>query len=103
MPRKTKTRTLADMHGGTLDDFLAEEGILEECNAAALKSVIAWQFTQAMKQKRVSKTEMAARMNTSRAAVNRLLDQDGKALTIETITRAARALGYRAVKMELVA
>lgn len=95
-------RALADIRGGTLDDFLAQEGIQDECTAAAFQSRIAWQFAQAMKHKRVSKTEMAVRMNTTRAAVNRLLDQEGKDLTIETITRAALALGYRGVKLELV-
>jgi len=60
--------------GSSLDDFLAEEGILERVNALALKRVIAWQLSQAMEAKELTKTEMAERMGTSRTSLDRLLD-----------------------------
>jgi len=79
--------------GSSFDDFLAEEGLLEEATAIAAKRVIAWQLAEAMKQGGVSKTEMAARMRTSRAAVNRVLDENDTALTLDTLSRAAAAVG----------
>ena len=86
--------------GSDFDDFLKEEGILEEVTAAAIKRVIAWQLSEAMKEKRISKTEMAARMHTSRAAVNRLLDADDTSVTLATLARASLAVGLP-LKIEL--
>ena len=79
--------------GSNFDDFLKEEGMHEEVTAAAMKRVIAWQFAQAMKAQKVSKTEMAARMHTSRMVVNRLLDESDTSVTLATLTRASVALG----------
>jgi antitoxin HicB len=79
--------------GSNFDDFLSEEGMREEVTAAAVKRVIAWQFAQAMKAQKVSKTEMAARMQTSRMVVNRLLDENDTSVTLATLTRASVALG----------
>lgn len=88
--------------GSRLDDLLAEDGVLEEVSARALKRVIAWQIQTAMKNAGVSKVTMARRMHTSRSALDRLLDKSDTGLTIDTLTRAAQALGYR-VKLELKA
>ncbi|MDE0855696.1 MAG: helix-turn-helix transcriptional regulator [Nevskia sp.] len=88
--------------GSDFDDFLAEEGVLEETTARAVKRVIAWQLQEAMKTQRVSKSAMAKRMRTSRSALDRLLDENDTGLTIDTLSRAAQALGYR-VKLELAA
>lgn len=88
--------------GSRFDDFLAEEGLLEDANATAAKRVIAWQLAEAMKQAGITKTEMAARMHTSRAAVNRVLDENDTALTLDTLSKAAAALGCR-LRFELVA
>lgn len=88
--------------GSSFDDFLAEEGLLEEANAAAAKRVIAWQIAEAMKLAGITKTEMADRMHTSRAALNRVLDENDTGLTLDTLSKAAAALG-RKVKVELVA
>lgn len=88
--------------GSTLDDFLSEDGVLEEVSARAIKRVIAWQLAEAMKDQGVTKTAMAERMHTSRSMLNRLLDDSDTGLTIETLSRAAQALGYR-VKVELAA
>ena len=81
--------------GSSLDDFLAEEGLLAEAEAVAVKRVLAFQIEQLMKEQQLSKAEMACRMNTSRAAVDRLLDPDSEAATLTTLEKAAFALGRR--------
>lgn len=78
--------------GSNFDDFLEEEGLREEVTAAAVKRVIAWQIAQAMRARKVSKTEMAARMRTSRMVVNRLLDEKDTSVTLATLARASVAL-----------
>ena len=88
--------------GSTLDEFLSQDGVLEEVSARAIKRVIAWQLAEAMKTQGVTKTALAARMHTSRSVLDRLLDETDTGLTIETLSRAAQALGYR-VKVELAA
>jgi DNA-binding Xre family transcriptional regulator len=87
--------------GSSLEEFLKEEGVLEETRAVALKETLAWQVQQAMEKEKVSKTEMARRMNTSRAALDRLLDPNNASVTLQTLTRAARAVG-RDLHIELV-
>ena len=79
--------------GTSLDDFLKEEDILEEANARSLKKVLAWQIEEAMKARGLTKTEMAQRMGTSRAQLNRLLDPDNASLTLSTLASAAVILG----------
>lgn len=87
--------------GSTFDDFLKEEGTYESTQAVAIKRVLAWQIAQTMAKQRMTKAEMARRMETSRSQLNRLLDPTTHSVTLETLTRAARAVG-RQVKMELV-
>jgi antitoxin HicB len=79
--------------GSSFNDFLEEEGILYEAEAAAMKKVIAFQIEKAMKDQHVSKTEMAKRMHTSRAAVDRLIDPASTSVTFITVAKAAAALG----------
>jgi antitoxin HicB len=79
--------------GSDFDDFLEEEGLLAETRAVAIKRVIAWQLEQEMTAKGISKTAMAKRMHTSRAAVDRLLDPESPSVTLLTLERAARVLG----------
>lgn len=79
--------------GSDFDVFLKEQGIHEEVTAAALKRVIAWQLGQAMKSRHITKTEMASRMRTSRAVVNRLLDENDTSVTLATLARASLAIG----------
>jgi antitoxin HicB len=87
---------MSDKHiGSNFDDFLEEEGILAKTEAVAVKRVIAFQVEQMMKEQNLSKTEMSRRMNTSRAALDRLLDPTNQAVTLLTLDRAARALGRR--------
>jgi len=79
--------------GSSFDDFLKEEGLHEECTASALKRVLAWQIEQEMNSKQISKSAMANRMNTSRSQLDRLLDPENTGVSLETLYRAATALG----------
>ena len=81
--------------GSDFDDFLREENALEATEAAAIKRVIAFQVEQEMKQRGISKSEMAGRMKTSRAALARLLDPTNTSVTLSTLGRAASALGRK--------
>jgi DNA-binding Xre family transcriptional regulator len=87
--------------GSNFDDFLAEEKILAETEAVAIKRVVAYQIAQLMQEKNLSKTAMAKQMNTSRAALDRLLDPENDSATLQTLERAALALGKR-LRIELV-
>ncbi|TSD75180.1 Fis family transcriptional regulator [Pseudomonas sp. KBS0710] len=79
--------------GSNFDDFLSDDGLIEEVSAGALKRVIAWQLAEAMKVQKVSKKALAERMHTSRTAVDRALDQNDAGMTLSTLASAARALG----------
>ena len=81
--------------GSNFNDFLEEEGILAETESIAVKRVIAFQVEQMMIEQKLTKTEMSRRMNTSRAALDRLLDPTNRAVTLQTLDRAARSLGKR--------
>lgn len=87
--------------GSSLDDLLEETGDLAETKAIAIKRVIAWQVAEKMKEERISKTKMAEMMNTSRSALDRLLDPANTAVTLKTLAGAASALG-RTLQIELV-
>jgi antitoxin HicB len=81
--------------GSNFDDFLKEENLYEQIQAVAIKRVIAFQIAEEMKKKNLSKTEMASRMKTSRAALERLLDPENASITLITLERAASALGKK--------
>ena len=81
--------------GSNFDQFLAGEGLLEEVEAIAVKRVLAYQINEMMKEQNLSKAEMARRMNTSRAALERLLDPENRSVTLHTMDKAARSLGKR--------
>jgi antitoxin HicB len=87
--------------GSSLDDLLEEDGILAEVNAVALKRVLAWQVLQEMKNRGLSKSQMAAAMSTSRPSLERLLDPSNVSVTLKTMDRAAAVLGKR-LRIELV-
>jgi antitoxin HicB len=87
--------------GSTLDEFLAEQGILEEATEHAIKSVLAWQIEQAMKAQSLTKSAMARRMETSRAQLDRLLDPTNTSVTLHTLQKAAAVVGKR-IRLELV-
>jgi DNA-binding Xre family transcriptional regulator len=79
--------------GSSLDDFLKEEGIYEDVTETAIKKVIAWQLQQIMTEQHITKTELARRLKTSRAQVNRLLDPKNEGITVGMLGKAARAIG----------
>jgi len=87
--------------GSDFRDFLNKEGILGEVESRALKQALSLQLDRLLKEQELTKTQMAARMKTSRAAVDRLLDASNSSVTLNTLGKAARALG-RKVKIELV-
>lgn len=85
----------------TLDDFLGGEGKRDEFEAIAVKEVLAWQIEQAMKEKNISRNNLAQRMKTSRSQIGRLLDPKDGNVTLTTLQRAARMVG-RSLRLELV-
>jgi DNA-binding phage protein len=86
--------------GSSFDDFLEEEGLLEDVTAVAVKRYVAFQLTEKMAETNLSKAEMARRMETSRSALDRLLDPDNSSVTLQTLQSAVQALGGR-LKIEL--
>jgi antitoxin HicB len=84
----------------TFDEFLAKQGLLAETEDAAIKEIIADQIKVAMHDQHLSKTEMAARMKTSRRQLDRLLDPSNQSVTLATLRRAANAVG-RTLRVEL--
>jgi hypothetical protein len=87
--------------GSSFEEFLKDEGMHEEASAVAIKRVLAWELEKAMAKEGVTKNEMAKRMQTSRSQLDRILDPDNDKVQLDTVFKAARALG-REVKLELV-
>ena len=90
MTKKKKGRI-----GSSFDDFLKEEGIYEEVTARAIKRVIARQLDALMEDQGLTKSALAKRMKTSRAQLDRLLDPENDSVTLDTLVRAAQAVGRR--------
>ncbi len=86
--------------GSSFDEFLAEEGLLELCEEQAIKELLAEQIERAMVEQGLTRTAMAARMQTSRAALNRLLDPNNSSVTLHTLQKAAQVVGKR-LRLEL--
>jgi DNA-binding Xre family transcriptional regulator len=86
--------------GSTFESWLDEQGIREEVTAGAIKAVVAHQLAAEMKAKRITKTVMAERLKTSRAQLDRLLDPKNGSVTLDTLQRAAKAVG-RSLRLEL--
>ncbi len=87
--------------GSSFSDFLREEGTYEAVTTNAIKQVLAWQIAQAMKDQGLTKIEMARRMKTSRAQLDRLLDPTNDRVQLDTVQRAAAAVG-RKLQIDLV-
>jgi antitoxin HicB len=81
--------------GSNFEDFLAEDGILEECRASAIKFKIAHELGKAMNEHNLSKGEIAKRLKTSRTGVDRLLDPENTSITLSTMAKVAHLLGKR--------
>jgi len=92
-----KKHGVVEHTGSTFDSFLEEEGIREEVEAVAVKRVISWQLAEAMRKKKKTKQAMARELHTSRSQLDRLLDPQNVAVSLETISRAAKALGKRLI------
>jgi antitoxin HicB len=86
--------------GSSIDDFLKKEGLFEEAQTQAIKEVVAWQLSEAMRKKKISKARMATLLKTSRTQVDRLLDPKND-VTLSSLQRAAAIVGRR-VTIELV-
>lgn len=97
---KNKAKRM-DHSGSSFDEFLLEEGVLEEAEAVAIKRVIAWQLRREMQRKRITKKAMAGRLRTSRSQLDRLLDPQYSGVTLGTLSRAAMVLGKR-LKVQVI-
>lgn len=87
---------MKNKHVGTnFDDFLSEQGMLEECRASAIKFKLARELDKAMRTHSITKAEVARRLKTSRTNVDRLLDPDNTSITLNTMARVANLLGKR--------
>jgi antitoxin HicB len=95
--RVRKSRKRVNHTGSLFDRFLEDEGIREEVEAVAIKRVLAWQLESAMRKQQKTKQAMATQLRTSRSQLDRLLDPRNVSVTLDTITRAARALGKRVI------
>jgi antitoxin HicB len=96
MAKKKKARVSQE----TFDEFVAEQGMLGACEECAIKEIIAEQLAEAMKAQGITKSAMAERMKTSRRQLDRLLDPATPSVTLETLRRAANAVG-RTLRVEL--
>jgi antitoxin HicB len=97
MKTRRRIRKRTDPSGSTFDSFLEEQGIREDVEAVATKRVLAWQLEQEMKRQQKTKQAMALELHTSRSQLDRLLDPQNTAVSLETISRAARVLGKRVI------
>jgi antitoxin HicB len=95
--KRKQTNRAHDQSGSTFDSFLEKEGIREESEAIAVKRILVWQLEQAMKQQKKTKQAMARALHTSRSQLDRLLDPQNTAVTINTAARVARLLKKRLV------
>ena len=87
--------------GSSFEDYLKEQGTMEETKAIAVKRVLAWQLGQAMVEQQLSKNQMAKAMRTSRSQLDRILDPDNESIQLSTLINAAHVLG-RELRIELV-
>ena len=98
----TKAARKANPHiGSDFDDFLREEGVYNQAEAVAVKRVLAFELERNMQKAQLTKTDMAKRMGTTRAQLDRLLNPENPATTLQTLVKAAGAVGKR-VKISLV-
>src|SRR5438874_5558937 len=94
--RRLKVAKRRNKHvGSSFDEFLRTEGLYEEVTTLAWKRVLSWEVSEAMRKGRISKSEMAKRMGTSRSQLERLLDPENPHVLLETVQKAATAVGKR--------
>ncbi len=93
---------MSNIHrGSSFEDFLIEAGILEEVNELAARQIIAWRLKDQMETNNISKSELARRMKTSRSQVDRILEGEDPGIRLDTLERAARAVGCE-LRVELL-
>jgi antitoxin HicB len=95
--KRRRNHKVTNHDGSTFDSFLEEQGIREEVQAVAIKRVLAWQLERAMQEQQKTKQSMAKQLRTSRSQLDRLLDPQNTSVTLDTIARAAAALGKRVI------
>ena len=81
--------------GSNFDDFLDEEGLLAEAQAEAIKRVVVWQLENLMSEKKLSQTELAKQLHTSRSSLKRLLDEENTSITLNTLANVAQVTGKK--------
>lgn len=81
--------------GSKFDDFLSEENLLAEVQAEAIKRVVVWQLEQVMEDKKLSQTELAKLLHTSRSGLKRLLDEENTSITLNTLANVAQVTGKK--------
>jgi antitoxin HicB len=79
--------------GSSFESFLDEKGIKADVDLRAQKEILAEQIGEAMDRKGMSFSALASSMGTSRTVVYRLLDPSDTGVTLDTLSRVARALG----------
>lgn len=98
----TKATRKANPHiGSDFDDFLRDEGVYDQAEAVAVKRVLAFELERNMQKAQLTKTDMAKRMGTTRAQLDRVLNPENPATTLRTLVKAAGAVGKR-IKISLV-
>jgi antitoxin HicB len=101
MPTSRSGKPYSQSDGRSFDQYLEDEGLREELDIAAEKMYIAYQLEQARIAQKISKSALAQRLGTSRAQIDRVLDQHSQNVTIETLKRVAAVLGKQ-LKLELI-
>lgn len=94
---KTEKKLNKNPIGTNFIEYLSEEGILEECLALSSKELIVYQLKYIMQKEAITKQELASRMHTSRAAINRLLDENNQSVTLDTLEKAAKFLNKKLI------
>lgn len=100
MTSKTSTKTNPHI-GSDFDDFMKEAGHYDEAQAIAVKRVLAYQLERDMQKVKLTKAAMARRMGTTRAQLDRLLNPENPSTTLQTLVKAAGAVGKR-IKISFV-
>ena len=81
--------------GSKFDDFLEEEGLLQESESVAIKRIIAYALEQKMLADNMSVNRLAKELDTSRTAISRILDPENTSITLNTIEKVAKYLGKK--------
>ena len=87
--------------GSAFEDFLEAEGIADEVSGNAVKKLLSYQLLEKLEKGKMTKSELATRLSTSRSAVDRILDPDNESITLHTLQKVAEVLGKK-LKIELV-